>query len=120
MANTIDISGRKLVFKISGADKFLSIKSRLVIPLSHVKSVSTQRAKWWRNLSELRIGGARIPNIVKDGRYLSRGKFYFYVMHDPDRCVTIDLNNELYSAIIFQVADKEAMARKIRAKIKGS
>jgi len=120
MENSIDIIGKHIVFKISGADKFLSLKSRLVIPLEHVVSVSTEKAKWRRSTWELRVGGSNIPFVVKDGRYLSKGKFYFYVMHDPDKCITVNLDNELYSAVIFQVSNKEAAAKRILAKMKGS
>ncbi len=120
MENTIDIVGKNLVFNISAADKFLSLKSKLVIPLNHVVSVSTDKTKWWTAATELKVGGARIPFVIKDGRYLSNGKLYFYVMHDVDKCVTVHLNNDVYSAIIFQVANKEATAKKIISKVKGS
>jgi hypothetical protein len=120
MANTIDIVGKNIIFNINGADKFLSIKSKLVIPLSHVVSVSTDTAKWWTSADsfDLKIGGARLPSVVKDGRFFAKGKFYFYVMHDPAKCVTVNLDNERYSSIIFQVADKKAAAKKILSKIK--
>jgi hypothetical protein len=118
MENKVQIVDNNIIFSISGADRFLSIKSRLVIPTDHVVSVSTENAKWWSTPAELKIGGARLPFVVKDGRFISKGKLYFYVMHDPTKCITVNLNNERYSAIIFQVDDKEAVAKKIRAKIK--
>lgn len=82
-------------------------------------SVSTDKAKWWDAATELKVGGSRLPFVVKDGRYLSKGKLSFYVMHDPTKCITLRLNNEVYSTIVFQVQNKRAAAKKILSKIKG-
>ena len=37
----------------------------------------------------------------------------FFEMHDPDKCITVSLNHEHYKRIVFEVEDKEAVAKRI-------
>jgi hypothetical protein len=112
MAGTVRIENSDLVFELHGVDEFLSIKRSIKIPLDHVLSVSTERVPW-KPFKQLRIAGASLPGVVKDGRFLSSDGLMFFEMHDPDKCITISLDHELYKKIVFEVEDKEAAAKKI-------
>ena len=113
MPGKIDIENGDLVFRLTGVDKVLALKSELKVPLKHVQSVTTEKADW-NCFNMLKVVGSRIPGVVADGRFVSKEGLLFYEMHDPDKCVTVELENERYRKIIFEVDDKEATANMIR------
>ncbi len=63
----------------------------------------------------MKVAGASIPGIVKDGRYLTSDGMMFFEMHDPDRCITVSLDHERYKKIVFEVQDKDATALMIQS-----
>ena len=112
MTGKINIENDNLVFILTGVDKVLALKSKLVIPLKHIKSVSTDIADW-NYFKMLKVSGTRIPKMVVDGMFLSKEGLLFYEMHDPNKCITVELENEKYKKIVFEVSDKEATAKMI-------
>ncbi|MGI0133733.1 MAG: hypothetical protein ACREBW_02085 [Candidatus Micrarchaeaceae archaeon] len=116
MAGTVKVENGNAIFELTGADKILAIKSRLIIPLSHITSVSTERGDW-NTFQMLKVAGARLPGIVVDGRFISKEGFLFYEMHDPDKVITVGLVDERYKKIIFEVDDKEATAKELLASL---
>ena len=110
MSGQIKINGNNLVFEINGIDVILAIKRTITIPLEHVVSASTEKVPW-AVFQQLKLGGTSVPGIVKDGRYLTSDGLMFFEMHHPDKCVTVTLNHELYKKIIFEVEDKETIAK---------
>ncbi len=112
MSGTVRIDGDDLVFEIHGVDEILSIKRSISVPLEHVQSVSTDDPGW-AFLRQVKVGGANFPGVVKDGRFLSGEGYMFFEMHDPDKCITVSLDHEVYKKIVFEVEDKEAAAKMI-------
>jgi hypothetical protein len=117
LVGTVKTEDGNLVFELHGVDEFLSIKRSVTIPLQHVVSVSTERVPW-QPFRQMRIAGASIPGVVKDGRFLSSDGMMFFEMHDPDKCVTVSLDHERYKKIVFEVEDKEATAEQINEALK--
>ena len=117
MVGTVKIEDGNLVFELHGVDEFLSIKRSVSIPLQHVVSVSTERVPW-QPFKQMRIAGASIPGVVKDGRFLSSNGMMFFEMHDPDKCITVNLDHERYKKIVFEVENKEATAKQINDALK--
>jgi len=117
MTGKIDIENDNLVFTLTGVDKVLALKSKLSIPLNHVKSVSTDQADW-NYFKMLKVMGANIPGIIVDGMFLSKEGLLFYDMHDPNKCITVELENEKYKKVIFEVPDKVAVAKMIQERLK--
>jgi len=113
LSGTIRIEDSNLVFKLHGIDKGLSLKRSITVPLEHVVSVSTERVPW-NVFRQLRVGGSSLPGVVKDGRFRSSdGTMMFFEMHDPEKCVTVTLDDEYYKKIVFEVEDKESTAMMI-------
>ncbi len=117
MGGTIKIENGNLEFEIHGIDEFLSIKRAITIPLAHVVSVSTERVPW-QPFKQMKIAGTRLPGVVKDGRFLSSEGMMFFEMHDPDKCITVNLDHETYKKIVFEVEDKEGAAQQINEALK--
>jgi hypothetical protein len=113
VSGTVKINGTNIVFEIHGVDTILALKRSITIPLVHIVSVSTDRVPW-APFHQLRVAGTSLPGIIKDGLYLSTDGLLFFEMHHPDKCITVSLNNEKYKKIIFEVQDKESVAKIIR------
>lgn len=116
MTGTVTIEGDKLVFELHGADELMAMKRRIEVPLEHVLSVSTERVPW-NPFRDLRVGGTGVPGVVKDGRYVTDDGYVFFEEHDPDKCVTVSLDDERYRKVVFQVENKEAVAALISTAI---
>jgi hypothetical protein len=108
----VTINGDKIVFELHGIDKILAIKNSIIVPLSHIESVSTEKVGW-KPLKHLRVAGSFMPGVVKDGRYLTSDGLVFFEMRHTNKCITVTLDNETYGKIIFEVDDKESVARMI-------
>ena len=117
MAGNIRIDNSDLVFELHGIDTILSIKRTIKIPLKHVASVSTEHVTL-KPKFQMRLIGTRLPKIIKDGRFLTSDGMMFFEMHDPDKCITVSLNNEKYKKIVFEVENKELAAKEINEAIK--
>jgi hypothetical protein len=117
MSGTVTIEGKNIIFEIHGVDTILALKRSITIPLEHVVSVSTDKVPW-EPFQQLKVAGTNLPGVIKDGLYLSDG-LLFFEMHHPDKCITVSLNNEKYKKIIFEVEDKESVAKVIRDAISG-
>jgi hypothetical protein len=117
LAGTVTIEDGNLVFELHGVDEFLSIKRSISVPLQHVVSVSTERVPW-QPFKQMRVAGTSLPGVIKDGRFLSSNGMMFFEMHDPDKCVTVNLDHERYKKIVFEVEDKEATAKQINDALK--
>lgn len=109
---TISIMGDTLIFEVRGIDEILAIKHTLEVPLEHVTYASAEDTNW-QVFQAMKVAGARIPGVVMDGRFLSKDGLVFFDMHHPDKCVTVGLDHETYTKIIFEVEDKERTAEMI-------
>ncbi|HUL51719.1 MAG TPA: hypothetical protein VLT10_00430 [Verrucomicrobiae bacterium] len=118
MSGTVRIEGKNIIFEVHGIDVVLSFKRSITIPIQHIVSVTTDTVPW-EPFQQLKVAGTAFPGIIKDGVYLSRDGLLFFEMHQPDKCITVSLNNEKYKKIIFEVDDKEAVAKVIRDAISG-
>lgn len=112
LSGRIKIEGNSLVFEIHGMDMILAVRKTITVPLSHVVSVSTDNVSWGV-FEQMKVAGAGIPGVVKDGTYLSRDGLVFFEMHHPEKCITVSLNHESYKKIIFEVEDKDNAAKMI-------
>lgn len=119
MAGEILVNGGTVIFKLRGMDKLLALKSEIKIPIYHIVSVSTEKVPW-NALRQVRIGGTGLIGVIKDGSFLSGAGLLFYQMRDPNRCVSVELREERYTKIIFEVQDKEIAARSIETALASS
>jgi hypothetical protein len=113
LSGTVRIENKNLVFEMHGIDIILAIRKSITIPLEHVLSVSTDRIPW-KPFEQIKVAGTSLPGVIKDGMFLSSDGLLFFEMHNPDKCITVSLKNEKYKKIIFEVDDKESIAKTIR------
>jgi hypothetical protein len=113
----VTVDADKIVFEVEGWDKLWALRSRLEIPISHIKGarIDGDATKgWWKGV---RIGGAQIPGVITAGSFYTQGRFVFYDAHKSEHTIVVDLEHETYDALILQVRDPEAALKLITAAI---
>lgn len=104
---TISIDGGNLNIDVEGMDRLWALKSRLTIPIAHVRGVSgdpeiTRRPRGWRG------PGAYVPGVIAAGTFHKDGKKVFWDVHDNDKAVVIELEDEDYQRLVIEVDDPSA------------
>ena len=103
----VTIDDSNLVVEVEGMDKLWSLKSRLTIPLGHVRGatadpgIAGENAGW-------KVGGARIPGVITAGTFQQDGERVFWDVRDRTKAVVIELHDETYARLVIQVADPRA------------
>jgi hypothetical protein len=99
----VSVHGDRVRFEVEGWDKLWALKSSLEIPLAHIRSarVDPEPARgWWHGL---RFPGTQIPGILTAGTFYHSGGAVFYDVHDPERTIVIELDNEHYQRLVIEV-----------------
>ena len=109
----IRIDGDRAVFEVEGWDKMWALKSRLEIPLAHIKGarVDDEAAKgWWHGV---KLGGSDLPGVITAGTFYRKGRLVFFDVHKPEQTIVVDLDHEHYDQLILQVRDPKEAVRTI-------
>ena len=109
----IRIEGGRVVFEVEGWDKMWALKSRLEIPIVHVRGarVDDDAAKgWWHGV---KLGGAELPGVMTAGTFYRKGRLVFFDVHKPEQTIVVDLDHETYDTLILQVRDPQEAVRTI-------
>ena len=99
------IEGDDIHFEVEGWDKFWALKSRLKIPLAHVKGarIDEEAARgWWHGV---KIWGADLPGVITAGTFFRKGRMVFYDTHKPEHTIVVDLDHEDFDTLVLQVRD---------------
>jgi len=114
----ISIEGDRVHFDVEGLDKLWALRSRLDIPLAHIRAVQIDPEPargWWHGL---RLLGSNIPGILTAGTFYQQGGVVFYDVHDPERTVVLELEHETYKRLIVEVEDPPKARAMIELAIK--
>jgi hypothetical protein len=104
-------------FEVEGWDKLWALKSRLEIPIAHIRAarVDPEPARgWWHGL---RLPGTDIPGILTAGTFYQRDGCVFYDVHDPERTIVIDLDHEQYKRLVIEVANPDEVVARLNSAI---
>jgi hypothetical protein len=104
----ISVVGDKAVFEVEGWDKLWSLRSRLEIPLVHIKGAHADPKPAMGWFDGLKLMGTAIPNIFKAGTFYQDGGYVFWDVHRPEKTIVIDLDHEHFDKLIIEVADPVA------------
>jgi hypothetical protein len=108
---SIEIADDKAVFEVVGWDKLWSLRSRLEIPISHIKQayVDPTPAMGW--FDGVKIAGTALPHIFRAGIFYQEGGLVFWDVHHPEKTIVVELDHESFSKLIVEVDDPDAAAR---------
>jgi hypothetical protein len=113
----ISVDGEKAVFEVEGLDKLWALRSRLEIPLAHIKSVTADPAiarGWYHGI---RLLGTNVPGVLTAGTFHRDGNNVFWDVHDPERTIVLDLDHEFYDKLIIEVVDPQKAIALLEYKI---
>jgi hypothetical protein len=99
----VSIHGDRVRFEVEGWDKLWALKSRLEIPLAHIRSarVDPEPARgWWHGL---RLPGTQVPGVLTAGTFYQSGGAVFYDVHDPEGTIVVELDHEHYQRLVIEV-----------------
>lgn len=114
----VQVQGDKVVFEIEGMHKVWALRSRLEIPLKHVRGVRADPESargLWRGL---KLAGADIPGLFAAGTFYRHGNLVFYDVRDPSRAIVVELDDETYDRLVVEVRDPAAAVATIMAAVR--
>lgn len=114
----IELTPDRLIVRVTGIDRVLSMTSSLEIPLAHVTDAAGDVEEARRLWHGLRVGGVPIPGLLREGSFLSRGELVFWDVHDPARAVLISLRHEKYQRLVVGVDDPSETVSAIRGAVR--
>jgi len=115
----VSIEGNRAVFNVEGMHKLWSLRSRLEIPLEHVKDVEVnheQVGRWWHGIKLL---GTNVPGIFGAGMFLYHGEVVFWDVRDPANAIIVSLEHETYKKLILEVADPAGTMKMLKTAVGG-
>ena len=101
----VSITQNRLVVDLLGWDKLWALRSRIEVPLSHVREVRSAAGERARGL---RMPGTFIPGLITAGTFERGGQREFWAVHDARQAVAIELQGEFFSRLVVQVFDPAA------------
>lgn len=112
----IELEADRVSVRMSPLDEILALHGSLHIPYTHIRSVvfETVPPAWCRGIRF----GTNMPGVKVAGTFLTGKGAIFYDFHDPDRCLTFELDHERYCRLVVQVdegQDPAALAVEINA-----
>lgn len=101
----IDHERGLLTAEFQGLDKLWTLKSRLEIPLAHVRG-ATHDPGIAREPKGVRVGGTHVPGVITAGRFRRDGERLFWDVKNPDKAIVVELSDaETYDRLIIEVDD---------------
>ncbi len=91
---------------LSLADKVLAFSGSLRVPYTHVLKVLTDPVPdaWFRGI---RIG-TNLPGVKVAGTFITGEGNIFYDFHNPNKCLTLELQHDRYARIVVEVDSNQS------------
>ncbi|MFI1733534.1 hypothetical protein ACH40E_30825 [Streptomyces acidicola] len=114
---TVDRERALLTAEFQGLDKLWTLKSRLEIPLAHVRG-ATHDPGIAREPRGIRVAGTHMPGVITAGRFRRGGERLFWDVKNPAKAVVIELAGAAtYDRLVIEVDDPRATVALIEQSI---
>ena len=116
----ISFEEHKIIIKIEGIDKILSLKSEISVPIEHILSVSKADdiAQKWLGIKGIKkLAGSNLPGVISEGTFYDKGRVFLDI-HHPENTILLTLRNDKYKEIIVEVKDRDNVINEISQYIK--
>ena len=107
----VRVEGGKAVFEVEGWHKLWSLRSRLEIPLGHIRGVRADPAPAMGWFDGLKLSGTAVPHFFRAGAFYQQGGLVFWDVRNPEKAVVVELEDEHFSKLIVEVEDPAAVVR---------
>ncbi len=89
----VSIDGKNLVVTMTGINKVAALKSRIDVPLAHVRG-ATEDPGIVHESKGLRAPGTHVPGIITAGTFHQHGERIFWDVTDGSRAIVIEFVDE--------------------------
>jgi hypothetical protein len=114
----VTVAGGSAVFEVEGMDKLWALRSRLEVPLQHIRGVRADpeiARGWWHGIRTL---GTQMPGVITAGTFYQHGRRIFWDVHDPERTVVVELRDERYDELIVEVESPATTLGELQAALR--
>ncbi len=112
----VEISGDALNIEVRGLDKLWALKSRLTIPLDHVRGATIDPGIV-EEPTGLRAPGTYVPGVIVAGTFHRDGERVFWNVRNATKAVVIELADETYQRLVIEVDDPRRTVELIEAAV---
>lgn len=110
----ITIEDGKLLLSVEAHHRLWAVKSRIEVPLEHIKDVRADPNPAMGWFDGLKLIGTGLPHTFRAGTFYLHGHLAFYDVRHPENTIVIDLEHEHYAQLIVEVVDPEATVKQIQ------
>ena len=104
----ISVQGQDLVVEMTGLDKLWAHKSKLTIPLAHVRG-ATMDPGILGEPKGIRAPGTHVPGMITAGTFHQNGEKVFWAVRDAQKAVVVELtDDERFTRLVVEVDDPRA------------
>lgn len=103
----VSIEGKNLVVTMTGINKVAALKSRIDVPLAHVRG-ATEDPGIVHESKGLRAPGTHVPGIITAGTFHQHGERIFWDVTDGSRAIVIEFVDEDFARLVITVEDPRA------------
>ncbi|MCA1226661.1 hypothetical protein [Saccharopolyspora sp. 6M] len=104
----IRVQGQDLVVEMAGLDKVWAHKSKLTIPLAHVRG-ATMDPGVLGEPKGIRAPGTHVPGVITAGTFHKDGEKVFWAVRDARKAVVVELTgDERFARLVVEVEDPRA------------
>lgn len=116
---TLTLTPDTLVLELGGADRVLSLKSRLTVPLTAIGEAAVVERARIDPLRAIRAPGTHLPGVVASGTFYTRGRRVFANIREGRPALVLRLRGHRYHELIVRTDDVEADLARVRTALAG-
>jgi hypothetical protein len=113
----VSVEGQNAIFTVQGWDKLWAIRSRLEIPLAHIRGVHADASPKMGWFQGLKIMGADLPNVFRAGTFYQDGGWVFWDVRHGEKTIVVELHDERFQKLVVEVTDPAAEIQKLQKAI---
>ncbi len=113
----VSIDGKNLVVTMTGINKVAALKSRIDVPLAHVRG-ATEDPGIVHESKGLRAPGTHVPGIITAGTFHQHGERIFWDVTDGSRAIVIEFVDEDFARLVITVEDPRASVELVNRAIR--
>src|SRR5512142_742915 len=92
-----------LTIEVEGLHKVWAVRSRLEIPLRHIRGVAADPHPAMGLFDGWKIMGTDIPWMFRAGMFWQDGSKVFWDVRHPEKTIVLDLEDESFAKLIVEV-----------------
>lgn len=104
----VSIEGGKAVFEVEGWDRLWALRSRLEVPLEHIKDAHRDPDPPMGWFQGLKLVGTDLPNVFRAGTFRQQGALVFWDVLHAEKAIVVELHDERYARLFLEVNDPDA------------